>query len=84
MATTSGALDADTGQAVERDGTSLSVEVDGQLANRSMSLFPETADPGDLTYYTVSGDSRVPVEFLDTEDGVDMLLQRWRLHRQHE
>ncbi|MFB6220516.1 MAG: serine hydrolase [Halolamina sp.] len=69
---------------VEREGTNLSVEVTGRLGDRSMTLFPETADPEDLTYYTVSGDSRVAVEFLDTEEGVDMLLQRWRLHRQHE
>lgn len=69
---------------VERDGTTLKVDVEGRLGNRSMTLFPENADPTDFTYYTVSGDSRVPVEFLDTEDGVNMLLQRWRLHRQHE
>lgn len=69
---------------VERDGTTLGVEVDGRLGDRSMTLFPETADPDDLWYYTVSGDSRVPVTFLKTEEGTDMLLQRWRLHRQHE
>jgi len=69
---------------VERDGTTLSVEVEGRLGDRSMTLFPENAEPEDLTYYTVSGDSRVPVKFLKTEDGVDMLLQRWRMHRQHE
>jgi CubicO group peptidase (beta-lactamase class C family) len=69
---------------VEREGTTLTVEVDGRLGDHSMTLFPESSDPEDRSYYTVSGDSRVPVEFLDTEDGVDMLLQRWRLHRQHE
>jgi hypothetical protein len=69
---------------VERTGTNLSVEVEGRLGDRSFTLFPECSEPEDLRYYTVSGDSRVPVEFLETEDGVDMLLQRWRLHRQHE
>ena len=69
---------------VEREGTALEVEVQGRLGDRSMTLFPECADPEDLRYYTVSGDSRVPVTFLDTDDGTDMLLQRWRLHRQHE
>jgi CubicO group peptidase (beta-lactamase class C family) len=69
---------------VEKDGTTLSVDVEGRLGDRSFTLFPETADPDDFTYYTVSGDGRIPVEFLETEDGVDMLLQRWRLHRQHE
>jgi len=69
---------------VEPEGTALEVEVQGRLGDRSMTLFPESADPEDLRYYTVSGDSRVPVTFLDTDDGTDMLLQRWRLHRQHE
>ncbi|GAB7095303.1 serine hydrolase [Halolamina litorea] len=69
---------------VEREGTNLAVEVQGRLGDRSMTLFPENADPEHLRYYTVSGDSRVPVEFLDVDDGTDMLLQRWRLHRQHE
>jgi CubicO group peptidase (beta-lactamase class C family) len=69
---------------VERDGTTLTVEVEGRLGDQSLTLFPESADPGDLRYYTVSGDSRVPIEFLADDDGVDLLLQRWRLHRQHD
>lgn len=69
---------------VERDGTALTVEVDGRLGDQSLTLFPESSDPDNRSYYTVSGDSRVPIEFLDTEEGVDMLLQRWRLHRQHD
>jgi len=69
---------------VERTGTSLAVEVDGRLGDRSFTLFPESSESDDLTYYTISDDGRIPVEFLETGDGVDMLLQRWRLHRQHE
>jgi CubicO group peptidase (beta-lactamase class C family) len=69
---------------VERDGTALTVAVEGRLGDQSLTLFPESSDPDDLSYYTVSGDSRVPIEFLDSEESVDMLLQRWRLHRQHE
>ncbi|MEF8800980.1 MAG: serine hydrolase [Halolamina sp.] len=69
---------------VEREGTTLSVEVEGRLGDQSLTLFPNSSNPDDLSYYTVSGDSRVPIEFLDTDGGVDMLLQRWRLHRQHE
>lgn len=69
---------------VEKQGTALSVEVDGRLGDRSFTLFPENADPDDPTYYTVSGDGRIPVEFIETEEGTDMLLQRWRLHRQHQ
>ena len=69
---------------VEREGTTLAVEVQGRLGDRSMTLFPESSDPEDHRYYTVSGDSRVPVTFVDTENGTDLLLQRWRLHRQHE
>lgn len=69
---------------VERAGTSLAVEVAGRLGDQSFTLYPESSDTDDLTYYTVSGDGRIPVEFLETDDGTDMLLQRWRLHRQHE
>lgn len=69
---------------VERDGTTLAVEFEGRLADQSFTLFPESSAVTDLTYTTVSGDKRVTVEFLDTEDGVDMLFQRWRLHRKHD
>lgn len=69
---------------VERDGTTLAVEFEGRLADQSFTLFPENSAAEDRTYTTVSGDKRVTVEFLDTEDGVDMLFQRWRLHRQHD
>lgn len=69
---------------VEKEGTTLSVDVEGRLGDRSFTLFPENADPDDPTYDTVSGDGRIQVEFLETDEGVDMLLQRWRLHRQHE
>jgi hypothetical protein len=69
---------------VERAGTTLSVTVEGRLDDRSLTLFPERSDPDDRTYYAVSGDERVTVEFVEADDGVDMLLQRWRLHRSHE
>jgi CubicO group peptidase (beta-lactamase class C family) len=69
---------------VEREGTTLSVTVEGRLADQSHTLFPERSAPDDLTYYTVSDDKRVAVEFVETDDGVDMLLQRWRLHRRHD
>lgn len=69
---------------VERDGTTLSVAFEGRLADQSFTMFPESSAGDDLTYTTVSGDKRVTVEFLDTEDGIDMLFQRWRLHRQHD
>jgi CubicO group peptidase (beta-lactamase class C family) len=69
---------------VEREGTTLSVAVEGRLGDRSLTLLPENADPDDRSYYTVDGDKRVTVEFVGTDDGVDMLLQRWRLHRSHD
>ena len=69
---------------VEQEGTALSVEIEGQLDNQSLMLFPSDSDPANLTYYTVLGDKQVTVEFLPTDDGVDMLFQRWRFHRQHE
>lgn len=69
---------------VEREGTALSVEVEGRLDDRSLTLFPADADPENATYDTVDGDKRVTVEFVETDDGVDMLFQRWRLHRRGE
>ena len=66
---------------VEREGTALSVAVEGRLSDRSLTLFPADADPESATYETVDGDKRVTVEFVETDDGADMLLQRWRLRR---
>ncbi|MFB6185919.1 MAG: penicillin-binding protein, partial [Halobacteriaceae archaeon] len=69
---------------VQQEGTTLSIDVEGRVADQSFKAFPEQSNTDNLRYYTVSGDKRVPVEFVETEKGLDMLLQRWRFHRRHE
>ena len=45
-------------------------------------VFPETLDPNDHRYYTVTATGkRVPVEVVVEDDDVSLLLQRWRLHK---
>ncbi|MFB6301115.1 MAG: serine hydrolase [Halobacteriales archaeon] len=68
---------------VERDGGTLELTMHNDLREQSMPLFPETADPTDYRFYTVTaaGD-RTPVTF-DVTDGraTDLYIDRWRLRR---
>ncbi|MFB6154527.1 MAG: serine hydrolase [Haloferacaceae archaeon] len=68
---------------VEREGGGLQITVDDPGWSMTYRAFPETLDPDDHRYYTVTAQGkRVPVEFLVSEDDVSLLLQRWRLHRE--
>ncbi len=66
---------------VEEAGGGLTMTLSTRMGDQSVPLFPETTAPEDLRYYTVDGlGDRVPVEFID-DDGLDLLYERWRLHR---
>jgi CubicO group peptidase (beta-lactamase class C family) len=52
------------------------------LSDREFSLHPTSADPGDLTFETVTAaGNREPVEFRRTDDGMELYVKRWRLRR---
>ncbi|MFQ3294483.1 MAG: CubicO group peptidase (beta-lactamase class C family) [Halobacteriales archaeon] len=67
---------------VEPDGATLEIAFETALDEQKVTASPKSTDPGDLTYLAI-GDAgaRIPVEFEETEDGLDLYFQRWRLHR---
>ncbi|WP_134672302.1 serine hydrolase [Halorussus marinus] len=68
---------------VERDSAGLRIEFDDPGWSGEYRVVPETLDPDDHRYYVVTETGkRVPAEFRVGEDGVSLLLQRWRLHKQ--
>ncbi|MFB6126492.1 MAG: serine hydrolase [Halolamina sp.] len=61
------------------DGT-IEVELATALGDQSFEAFPESTAVDDRTYYTVeAGGARVPLRFVDADDGLDLLYRRWRL-----
>lgn len=68
---------------VERDGGTLEVTMSTDLRERTLPVFPETTDPDEYRFYTVTaaGD-RTQVTF-DVDDGraTDLYVDRWRLRR---
>ncbi|MDY6818519.1 MAG: serine hydrolase [Halobacteriales archaeon] len=72
------------GATVEQDGGTLQLTMHSDLREQQLPLFPETADPTDYRFYTVTvaGD-RTPVTF-DVTDGraTDLYIDRWRLRRE--
>jgi CubicO group peptidase (beta-lactamase class C family) len=68
---------------VERADGGLKVTSDDPGWTMEFRAFPESLDPDDHRYYTVTAQGKhVPVEFLVDGDDVSLLFQRWRLHRQ--
>jgi len=67
---------------VEQSGAGVEVALDTALGGETLTARPVSTDPDDLTFEAVSaaGD-RVPLEFEETEDGMDLFVRRWRLHR---
>lgn len=67
---------------VERHDGGIKIVADDPGWSTTFYAFPETLDPDDHRYFTVTGQGkRVPVEFVVEEDDVSLLLQRWRLHK---
>ncbi|WP_132059150.1 serine hydrolase [Halorussus amylolyticus] len=68
---------------VEQSGSGLTITADDPGWSAEYRVFPESLDPDDHSYYTVTArGKRVPVEFVVTDDDVSLLLQRWRLHKE--
>lgn len=68
---------------VEQTDGGLTITADDPGWSMTYHAVPETLDPADHRYYTVTATGkRVPVEFRVTDDDVSLLLERWRLHRQ--
>lgn len=76
------AFRGDPSATVEADGGALSVEVSSDLGGRELAAFPETLDPDDHSFYTVTGaGARVPVEFDLGCEPADLFFQRHRFQR---
>lgn len=66
---------------VENTGGCLQLTLSTRIGEQTVPLIPETTDPDDLRYYTVDGlGDRVPAEFRETDGGLELLYERWRLH----
>lgn len=65
---------------VERKSQFLELEFqDGR--GGSVTLVPDDSDAADGTFWTLTaGGNREPVEFVETEEGMDVFYERWRLH----
>jgi len=67
---------------VEPQGGSLSIELSGSLGGEAFTAFPETLDPTDTQFYTVTqAGARAPVAFDLDGDRADMFFQRHRFRR---
>lgn len=67
---------------VERVGGRLRVELGDERWSEELALVPESLDPDDRRFFTVSATgTRTPVRFAVGEDGVDLFVRRWRLHK---
>lgn len=65
---------------VERDGRFLDLEFQDGLGG-SVTLVPDDSAVADGAFWTLTaGGDREPVEFVETEDGMDLFYERWRLH----
>ncbi|WP_224271025.1 serine hydrolase [Haloprofundus salinisoli] len=67
---------------VDRVSGGLTVEYGSGRATQKLLVLPESTDPTDFEFYTVTPDgSRTPVRFEQTTDSMEMFVDRWRLHR---
>jgi CubicO group peptidase (beta-lactamase class C family) len=68
---------------VEPDEGTLEITFETALEEQHVTATPESTDPDDLTYYAVgNAGAKIPVEFENTEDGMDLYFRRWRLHQE--
>jgi CubicO group peptidase (beta-lactamase class C family) len=66
---------------VTREGGHLHLQSDGRPPV-SGPLIPETSDPEDLRFYTITASgTEKSVEFVEREDGLSLLYARWRLRK---
>lgn len=72
-----------TRAAVRRDGEFLRLEYDGPLGGEATPLVPDPDAAADTTdFYALDASGyRRPAEFRIDQDGVDLLVDRWRLHK---
>ncbi|MFB6153995.1 MAG: serine hydrolase [Halodesulfurarchaeum sp.] len=68
---------------VEPDDGTLAITFETALETEEVAAMPESAAFDDHSYYTIgAGGTRVPVEFVETANGMDLFYRRWRLHRE--
>lgn len=67
---------------VERCGGGLRLLLTTDLSEQEFNLVPETTDPDEYSFYTVTtSGNKLPIEFETTDNGMDLFVERWRLHR---
>ncbi|KTG07707.1 hypothetical protein AUR64_02375 [Haloprofundus marisrubri] len=68
---------------VERVSGGLTVSYGSGRATQKLLALPENTDPDDFDFYTVTPDgSRTPIRFEETDDGMELFVDRWRLYRE--
>jgi CubicO group peptidase (beta-lactamase class C family) len=66
---------------VSRNGGGIELELSTELSGQEFVATPDSAAPGDLAFSAATASGvRVPIEFERTDDGLDLFVQRWRLH----
>lgn len=68
---------------VEPSGGCIEVAVDTALGGETLHARPTSLARDDLVFEAVSaGGDRVPLEFDQSEEGLDLFVRRWRLHHE--
>ncbi len=66
---------------VEREAGGLSLTLSAGRGDQTMPLVPESLDPDETEFYSVSADgARTELRFEEHDDHHDLFVQRWRLH----
>lgn len=68
---------------VEQEGPTLQVRQETPQGEQTVPLFPESLDPDDLTFYTVTKSGhRQTAEFRVDDDGVSLVFQRMKYRKE--
>ncbi len=69
-------------QTVARKGVMLYLESSSRFAETSIPLIPESREAGNRRFHYLVAGGRIPVEFEEAPNGgMDLYIERWRLHR---
>lgn len=66
---------------VTRNGDFLIIAIRNKYLEQLVPLIPEDLDPGHPRFFTLSLGRRLPVEFIVADGEVEMIYERYRMHR---